>query len=164
MRPEPEDLAPGPLKDALDAIRADDEATRVPARVQRRVMREWDARSAQRRRRPLTPFWFGAVAAGIVAAIVLSRPSVATLLHLPWGHTGTFQFEGVGADVPFTEVAFGDDPASMQYVQVRMPQSALADFGLPIADPADDQPVVVEALVGLDGVPRALRLLSQEAP
>ena len=164
MRREPEDFPPDLLKDALDAIRADDDATRVPARVQQSVMSEWDARSAPRKRRSVTPVWFGAVAASIIAAIVLSRPSVATVLHLPWAETDTLPFEAVGADLHFTEVALDDDPASMQYVRVRMPQSALADFGLPIADPADDQPVVVEVLVGLDGVPRALRLLSKEMP
>ena len=159
---EPEDFSPDLLKDALDALRADDSATQVPARVQRRVVREWDARAAHRRRRAAVPVWCGAVAAGIIAAIVLSRPGIATMLHLPWADTETLPVEAVGADVHFTEVALDEDRASMQYVQVRLPQSALADFGLPIADPADHQPVVVEVLVGLDGVPRALRLLSRE--
>jgi hypothetical protein len=164
MRREPEDFSPDLLKDALDAVRADDDATRVPARVQRSVMREWDARPAQRQRRRVTSVWLGAVAASLIAAIVLSRPSIATVLHLPWADTDALPFEAVGADLPFTEVALDDDRASMQYVQVRMPQSALADFGLPVADPADNQAVVVEVLVGLDGMPRLLRVLSREAP
>ena len=164
MRREPGDFSPDLLKDALDAIRADDDATPVPAGVQRSVMREWDARAVQRQRRSLTPVWIGAVAASVIAAIVLSRPSVATVLHLPWADTGILPFEAVVADPHFTEVALDDDRASMQYVQMRMPQSALADFGLPIADPADDHAVVVEVLVGLDGVPRVLRLLSKETP
>ena len=163
MTREPEDFSPDPLQDALDAIRADDESTRVPAHVQRGVMDEWDARAAQRRRRSMTAVWLGAVAASIIAAIALSRPSMVTVL--PWADdAGTLPAQAVAADLLFTEVAIDDDPASMQYVQVRMPQSALADFGLPIADPGDDQAVVVEVLVGLDGVPRALRLLSRERP
>src|SRR5688572_7012171 len=129
MRREPEDFSPDLLKDALDAVRADDDATRVPARVQRSVMREWDAQSARRQRRRVTPVWLGAVAASLIAAIVLSRPSIATVLRLPWADTDALPSEAVGVDLPFTEVALDDDRASMQYVQVRMPQSALADFG-----------------------------------
>jgi hypothetical protein len=37
--------------------------------------------------------------------------------------------------------------------------SVLTAFGYPVADPVDVQPVSVEVLVGLDGVPRAIRRL-----
>jgi hypothetical protein len=163
MKREPEDVSPDLLEDALDAIRADDGATQVPLRVQQSVMGEWDARSARRKRRS-TLAWSAAIAASVIAVIALSRPSVATVLQLPWADTDTVPLEVVGADLYFTDVAIDDDPASLQYVQVRMPQSALADLGLPIADPGDAQTVVVEVLVGVDGVPRALRLLSKEMP
>jgi hypothetical protein len=164
MKREPEDFSPDLLKDALDAIRADDGATPVPLRVQHSVMGEWDVRSARRKRRSATLAWSAAIAASVIAAIALSRPSIVTVLQLPWAETDTLPLEVVGANLYFTDVAIDDDRASMQYVQVRMPQSALADLGLPIADPADAQTVVVEVLVGLDGVPRALRLLSKEMP
>jgi hypothetical protein len=164
MTREPEDLSAELLNDALDSIRADDGATPVPLRVQHSVMREWDMRSARRKRRSAKLAWSGAIAASFVAAIVLSRPSIATVLHLPWADTGTLPLEIAGANLHFTDVVIDEDAASMQYVQLRMPQSALADLGLPIADPADDLTVVVEVLVGLDGVPRGLRLLSKELP
>lgn len=164
MRREPGDFSPDLLNDALDAVRADDDATAVPARVQRDVMREWDARSAQGKRRSMTAAWGGAIAASIIAAVVLSRQDVATVLHLPWVDSAAIPFEAVGDELHFTEVVLDDDRASMQYVQVRMPQSALADLGLPIADPADDQSVIVEVLVGLDGVPHVVRLLPREMP
>ena len=153
MRPEPEDYSPDLLKDALDAVRADDDATEVPARMQQVVMREWDARSAERKRRSMTAAWCGAIAASIIAAVVLSRPNDTPI-----------RFEAVGSEMHFTEVVLDDDRASMQYVQVRVPQSALAGLGLPIADPAEDQSVIVEVLVGLDGVPHVVRLLPREMP
>jgi hypothetical protein len=164
MKREPEDVSPDLLKDALDAMRADDRATPVPLRVQQTVMGEWDAQSARRKRRLTTLAWSVAMAASVIAAIVLSRPSVATVLQLPWADTDTLPLDVVGADLYSTDLAIDDEPASLQYVQVRMPQSALADLGWPIADPADAQTVVVEVLVGVDGVPRALRLLSKEMP
>jgi hypothetical protein len=164
MRHEPEDFSSGLLKDALDAVREDDGATPVPLRLQHRVMGEWDVRSARRKRRSATLAWSGLMAASVIAAIVLSRPSIATVLHLPRADTDARPIEVVGANLHFTDVTIDDDPASMQYVQVRMPQSALADLGFPIADPADDQTVVVEVLVGLDGVSRGLRVLSKEMP
>jgi hypothetical protein len=164
MTRKPEEFPPDLVKGALDAVRADDDATRVDPGVQRRVMGEWDARVARRQRRSVAPVWFGAVAASIVAAIVLSRPTIATLLWQPGDDTDPLSIEVADSALYLTEVALDDDRASLQYVQMRLPQSALADYGLPIADPADDQAVIVEVLVGLDGVPRALRLLSKEMP
>jgi hypothetical protein len=35
----------------------------------------------------------------------------------------------------------------------------LTAFGYPVADPMDVRPVSVEVLIGLDGVPRAIRRL-----
>jgi hypothetical protein len=164
MTRKPEEFSPELVKGALDAIRADDDATQVDPGVQLRVMREWDARPVRRQRRWVAQVWFGAVAAGIIAAIVLSRPSIETFLRQPVDDNDALAVENRESALHFTEVVFDDDRASMQYIQMRLPQSALADFGLPIADPADHQAVIVEVLVGLDGVPRALRLLSKEMP
>lgn len=163
MTREAEDVS-ADLAAALDAIRKDDDAAAVPSYVQDRVMAAWDQRSAQLKHRSATLAWVAAIAASVVAAMVLSRPGVPTILHLPWGGTDTVPSEVVGADLNFTDVAFEDDDASMQYLQMRLPQAALAELGLPIADPADAQTVVVEVLVGLDGVPRRLRLLAKEMP
>ena len=37
-----------------------------------------------------------------------------------------------------------------------MPRT-LAALGIPVANPADDEPIAVEALIGLDGIPRSIR-------
>ncbi|HYE87845.1 MAG TPA: hypothetical protein VEA16_15890, partial [Vicinamibacterales bacterium] len=135
MTREPEDFPPPLLSDALDAVRADDAATPVPERVRQKVMQHWDA-AVPRSRRSAMPLWCGAVAAAIFAAIVWSRPGVTTVAPRLWSDAATSPAEAMAREVLFTDVALDDDRASMQYVQVRVPPSALAEIGLPIADPA----------------------------
>lgn len=50
-----------------------------------------------------------------------------------------------------------DDASSVQFVRLRLAPQAIAAFGILVADPLDDRPISVEALVGLDGIPRAIR-------
>jgi hypothetical protein len=57
------------------------------------------------------------------------------------------------------DVLLQDDPASLRLVRLNVQPSVLTAFGYPAADPMDMRPVSVEVLVGLDGVPRAIRRL-----
>ena len=50
-----------------------------------------------------------------------------------------------------------EDASSVQYVRLSLAPRAVASFGLPVVDPSDDQPIAVDALIGLDGIPRAIR-------
>ena len=54
------------------------------------------------------------------------------------------------------EVLMGE-ASSVQYVRLSLAPRAMAAFGIPVVDPSDDRPVAVEALVGIDGIPRAIR-------
>ena len=61
-----DDAGDDALAESLEAVRRDDEETKVPARVQAFVMRTWDTqvRSDPRRlARMRRPLWFGALAA-----------------------------------------------------------------------------------------------------
>src|SRR5687768_11290828 len=65
-----------PLDEALDAVRRDDAATEIPARIEHHVMLAWDGGmgGTSHRRRRSAPIWFGAIAASVLfAAIAFSR-------------------------------------------------------------------------------------------
>lgn len=151
-----------PVDEALDALQRDDAATEIPSRIEHQVMLAWDAgmgSTSHRRRRP-APIWFGAIAASmLLAAIGFSRYQAGRAT--PFDQPGPVERAGAqsmfSGEMLFTEVALNEDPASLQYVQLRVAPSAARRLGFPLPDLADDQPVDVEALVGLDGVPRALR-------
>jgi hypothetical protein len=151
-----------PLDEALDAVRRDDATTEIPARIEHQVMLAWDAGTggtSHRRRRP-GPIWFGAIAASVLcAAIAFSRYQAgrATPFDQPSPVESARAQSVFPGELLFTEVALNEDAASLQYVQLRVTPSAVRRLGFPLPDLADDQPVDVEALVGLDGVPRALR-------
>ena len=50
-----------------------------------------------------------------------------------------------------------DDASSFQYVRLSLAPRTMAALGIPVANPADDEPIAVEALIGLDGIPRSIR-------
>jgi hypothetical protein len=158
------------LNEAIEAVRRDDAATIVPSHVEAAVVRAWDegTGASMERQRGRSPFGWRAAAVGALAASVI----VAAAVWTPRGQ------RAVDRDAAPTESALEDplaqfpeyastslavdgmldeDPASLQYVQMRVEPSVLTAFGFPVPNPADDQPVNVEVLVGLDGVPRAIR-------
>jgi hypothetical protein len=151
------------LEQALAAVRDSDATAAVPARIEAAVMQAWDA-AAARRRRVLTAIWCSAIAASLLLAAAASLRSDASRTP-PAPRPGVRESAGtrpaiVADDRVFTETMLDEEPASLQYVQLRLAPSALTMFGFPLPDLADDQPVDVEALVGLDGLPRALRLVT----
>jgi hypothetical protein len=149
-----------PVEQALDALRRDDAATEVPLRIEHHVMLGWDSGTNRISQRRPVPLWFGAIAASVLLAAI-GFSSYQAGRATPFEQPGPAESAGAPSLFPgemlFTEVALNEDAASLQYVQLRVTPSAARRLGFPLPDLADDHPVDVEALVGLDGVPRALR-------
>ena len=62
----------------------------------------------------------------------------------------------------FVTLSYGEDLGeldSLQLVDVELPRTALAAFGLPAGDAAEGGLVKAEVIVGHDGVARAIRLV-----
>jgi hypothetical protein len=67
----------------------------------------------------------------------------------------------------FVQLPYADDSATLDggaVVRVSLSRSALASFGLPVADFASTDRVQADLIVGADGSPRAIRLVSQLKP
>jgi hypothetical protein len=65
----------------------------------------------------------------------------------------------------FVPVPYADDPAASEggaIVRVTLPRSALASFGLPIAESEGTDRVSADLIVSQDGTPQAIRLVSPE--
>jgi len=87
------------------------------------------------------------------------------------GEEGDLDAEGAaGQQEEVTEfVAFypGADVSSLDsgaLVRVRIPSSALGEFGLPVAQGSEDQWVSADLLVGQDGSPQAIRFVRPAVP
>jgi hypothetical protein len=72
--------------------------------------------------------------------------------------------EDAGAFVP---LPYADDSAAVDggaIVRVVLSRSALASFGVPVDDFASTDPIQADLVVGVDGTPEAIRLVSQLNP
>jgi hypothetical protein len=70
--------------------------------------------------------------------------------------------EGTG----FVRLPYADDAASLDggaVIRVTMPRSALASWGLPVSGVAGTDRIPAELVVSADGMPQAIRVISQEA-
>ena len=70
--------------------------------------------------------------------------------------------EGTG----FVRLPYADDAASLEggaVIRVTMPRSTLASWGLPISSVAGTERIPAELVVSADGMPQAIRLISQES-
>jgi hypothetical protein len=148
-------LAADRLERALEAVRDDDAHSRPPLQLHERVMQGWDSRSQGRAMRRPVPLWCAAAATLILALTWAST----TRRHTPVVDS---DLKGT-ADVLREPDAFlgpevlMDDASSVQYVRLSLAPRTMAAFGIPVADPSDERPIAVEALVGIDGIPRAIR-------
>lgn len=162
-----DDAGDDALAESLEAVRRDDEETEVPPRVKAFVMRTWDTqlRSEPRRlSRMRRPLWFGALAASALLVTALWMQLGTRDLRSTDSADATFNQPVVEQLVPhrvetmaMVDVVLDDDPSSFQLVQLRVQPAVLTAFGFPVADPADNRTVEIEVLVGLDGVPHAIR-------
>jgi hypothetical protein len=158
------------LAEALRLVSRDDEHTKVPERIQTLVMRAWDARTMGHLeyRGHSRHLWVAAFTAAacavVVAALWFQRPAenapsarapVNAVGEMPGGEPLAYSLDSVAA----TEVVLQADPASLQVIRLTVQPSMLTVLGYGFADPLDTEPVNVEMLIGLDGVPRAIRRL-----
>jgi hypothetical protein len=70
--------------------------------------------------------------------------------------------EGTG----FVRLPYADDAASLEggaVIRVAMPRSALASWGLPVSGVASTERIPAELIISADGMPQAIRLISQAA-
>ena len=144
------------LQTALKAVREDDALTRPRPQLHERVMHAWDTRQQHRRTSRPSALWFAAAAS---VALVLTWSSAQSRLDKGRGNAVT---EPTMATSPDSDALLApdvlmDDAASFQYVRLSLAPRTMAAFGIPVANPADDEPIAVEALIGLDGIPRSIR-------
>jgi hypothetical protein len=159
------------LAEALRLVSRDDEHTKVPERIETLVMRAWEARALghiQEYRSHSRHLWVAALTAAacavLVAALWFQRPAenatsarapVNAVGEMPGSEALAYSLDSVVA----TEVVLQADPASLQVVRLTVHPSMLTALGYAFANPVDTEPVNVEVLIGLDGVPRAIRRL-----
>ena len=156
------------LADTYRLLSHDDEQTPIPARLESAVMAAWDAQArgrSARRDRAARLAWaavlLAAASVAFAAALWLQRepytPDVRRTAAAPATPVprGWYGLESIASP----DVLLQDDLSSLRLVRLNVQPSVLTAFGYPVADPVDVQPVSVEVLVGLDGVPRAIRRL-----
>ena len=151
----------GVLAKAIRAVSRDDAETEVPAHLETLVMQAWDARTganvetpnrAASRRRLLFAGLAASVMLSSAAVWMVKRGATDDSTNVATGVAGYY-----GAEVATVDVVLDDDPASLQVVKLSIEPSVLTTFGYPVPDLVEGGPVEIEVLVGLDGVPRAIR-------
>lgn len=155
---------------ALRQVARDDAETPVPGRIEAAVMRAWDAgnEGAAHSRYRVRPAWAALAAAAcgvLIAALWLTdaRNATPTIAETPALSPADL---ALAADASSLEsiapidVLLQEDPASLRLVRVSVQASVLATLGDPLADPTETQPIDIEMLIGLDGVPRTVRRVS----
>ena len=157
------------LAEAIHLVAEDDRATDIPAHLETAVMKAWDVRAGRESRR----YHLGARRIGVAA---LATAACAVLAAALWVQRDADNGSDTGpapaalGETVFTDVAdysldsiattgvlLEEDRASLQLVRLSVQPSVLAAFGYPLANPTDTQPLDVDVLIGLDGVPRAIR-------
>ena len=156
------------LAEALRLVSRDDEHTKVPERIETLVMRAWETRAlghVQEYRSHSRHLWVAALTAAacavLVAALWFQRPAEnATITQAPVNVVGETEVLVYSLDsIATTEVVLQADPASLQVVRLSVQPSMLTAMGYAFANPVDTEPVNLEVLIGLDGVPRGIRRL-----
>jgi hypothetical protein len=151
----------------MHLVADDDRATRIPAHLETAVMRAWDIRAGSRRyrldaRRVGVAAFAAAACAVLAAALWVQRaadngsatgPAPAALGETAFNDLADYSLGSIAT----TGVLLEEDRASLQLVRLSVQPSVLVAFGYPLANPTETEPVDVEVLIGLDGVPRAIR-------
>lgn len=142
------------LQAALEAVRDDDALVAPRPQLRERVMCDWDTRQPGSWRRPRT-YWLAAAAS---LTLVLAWSVAQSRLGERTGDAVAQRaMEASDGDVPLAPDVLMDDASSFQYVRLRLAPRTMAALGIPVVNPADDEPIAVEALIGLDGIPRSIR-------
>lgn len=162
----------GVLAEAIRAVAQDDAGSKVPPHVETAIMQAWDSRTRapidHRHRTGSRRRWF----VGLAATVMLSSAAMWMIEGGVNDHAGMTssaeRMDGgaaatdglaayAGAELATVDVVLDEDPTSLQVVQLSVEPAVLTAFGFPVADFIDGRPVEIEVLVGLDGVPRAIR-------
>jgi len=145
--------AAGRLQTALKAVREDGGLARPHPLLRERVMRDWDRRQQHRRTSRPSMVWFAAAAS---VALVVTWSAAGSRLDRGRGNTVAERTMATSpeSDAILAPDVLMDDASSFQYVQLSLAPRTMAALGVPVANPADDEPITVEALIGLDGIPR----------
>jgi hypothetical protein len=141
-----------PIDPLLDRLAAEDARVTPPAQVDLAVMRMWRAREPRRRRT-----WIYPIAAGLLIAITSWYGS----LRVPPAEPGVT--EPTAGGYVLSPELFPPDGA-LNLVRVRLPRSALAQLGLPVADPTASGLVDVDMVIGEDGVARSINSVTLVDP
>ena len=143
------------LHTTLKVVREDDALAQPRPQLHERVMRAWDSRQQHCKTPRRRALWF-AVAASV--ALVLTWSSSQSRLDKATADAVSERAVAVSdSDGLLAPDVLMDDASSFQYVRLRLAPRTMAALGIPVGNPADDEPVAVEALIGLDGIPRAIR-------
>jgi hypothetical protein len=156
------------LSDALRALADRGEGNAAPAWVEARLreaLRGARPKTAPRgaARRPDRWRWatVAAAAASLAAASLLWRrePPKPPPAPAEWmREAAEGEDEGAFLPVTFDDALVGLD--AVQVVRVRLPRSAVGSLGLAVTNDFGQGPVEADVLVGHDGLPRAIRLVS----
>lgn len=143
------------LQRALKAVREDDTLLLPRPQLHDRVMRAWDTRQQHRKTSRPIALWLAAAA----SIAVLTWSSSQSRLDSGTGSAVAARPIAVASDsdVLLAPDVLMDDASSFQYVRLSLAPRTMAALGIPVVNPADDEPIAVEALIGLDGIPRAIR-------
>jgi hypothetical protein len=145
------DEVEGELTGALRAWAASLEGVGAPAAVEARL------RTAFRRRRKRNYLWAGALAAAVLLAAALLTVQIPD-------RRGSAAVSARPAEIAteFIPMFYGQGLSpteSARLVRVRLPRSALASFGLPLAEDRRAGRIEADVILGEDGVARAIRFV-----
>ena len=140
-------------EEAAGRLAAELSATEAPPHIEQAVLAEFERSRRSKRRR----YWMGAAAAVAAIAtmvIVETRPSPSSTAP---------PNAQVASEAPFVPIPYVLPPSPyerLEIVRMQIPVAALIAAGLPVqtADPAAQ--AEADVLIGQDGRPRAVRLVS----
>lgn len=158
------DKEAGRLDEGLNKLAAELLETEAPPEVERAVLVEFD----RVRRRGRGRQWIaalGAIAAAVVVVAVLAQDRFApkTIVPAPAAVVASAPVSDAESDQPFMPIPYVLPPGPYERVEVvrmRMPVSALIAAGLPLRTADAGAQAEADVIVGQDGRPRAVRLVS----
>jgi hypothetical protein len=167
---------------ALSRMAADDAGEHAPARVEAALLNEFRKQQGTRAvpRRSFRMMALG-IAAGFVLVLGLSLRHWIMPVNAPGGNTpsltsaqngdayvtdtDTSADEDSATSTAFVALPYAADPATMEdptIVRVTLSRSALASFGVPVADMGGADAIPADIALSEDGSPQAIRLVSSE--
>lgn len=175
----------------LHTLALQGDTAQAPVRVEAALMSEFRRRHSPPARRYAS--WYAVVAgiaALALLAVGLMRSRVAPIPNRPSSganpavenivanapagasssansaNQGLNEFASTEEGSAFVRLPYADDAATLEggaVIRVALPRSALASWGLPVAGLGSAERIPAELVVSADGMPQAVRLISEEA-